>query len=158
MAFPDNNMGVPSTNRAFTYPESGLNNTAEYQASGLPFSKYYTFVAGSIQQVEFPYVTNELYIKNDGAGTVFVGWTYVGVKATNKFSLASGESITLRMRVRDLYLSASAICTASVTAALTTIKKKQFPVLTGSLASADGWSTYVTSSGNRPGFGYDGIG
>lgn len=158
MNFPANTMGVPTSNRGFQYPESGLNNVGEYMASGMPYSNYLTFTAGSVQHVEFPYVTNELYLKNDGAGTVFVGWTRNGVEGTNKFSLASGESVTLRIRVKDLYLSASTICTASVTAALTQIKKKQFPVLTGSLASADGWSAYLTSSGDRPGFGYDGLG
>jgi hypothetical protein len=158
MVYPTNNQGIPSTNRAFTYQAGGLNSVGEYMASGLPFSEFLTFVAGSVQQVQFPYVTSELYLKNEGAGDLFVGWTEIGVEGNNKYRLASGESVTFRIRVKDLYLSASAICTGSVTAALTQITKDQFPILTGSLASADGWAAFVTSSGNRPGFGYDGIG
>ncbi len=159
MPYPPNNMGVPSSNRHFQYQAGGLNNVGEYLASGLPYSDYISFVAGSVQQVQFPYVTSELYLKNDGAGVLFVGWTKSGVEGSNKYSLASGESVTLKIRIKDLYLSASAACSASITAALTQITKDQFPILTGSLADPNsGWAGYVTGSGPRPGFGYDGLG
>lgn len=158
MVYPANNQGIPTTNRAFNYQAGGLNSVGEYMASGLPYSQYVTFVAGSVQQIQFPYVTSELYLKNEGAGDLFFGWTQSGVEGTNKHRLASGESVTFRVRVKDLYLSASAVCTGSISAALTQITKDQFPILTGSLASDNGWAAFVTSSGNRPGFGYDGLG
>jgi hypothetical protein len=158
MVYPANNMGVPTTNRSFAYSAGGLNSVGEYMASGLPFSEYIIFNAGSLEHVQFPYVSSEIYLKNDGDGDLFVGWTKSGVEGTNKYRLVSGESVTFRIRIKDLYLSASAICTGSITAALTQITKDQFPVLTGSLASENGWAAFVTGSGPKPGFGYDGIG
>jgi len=150
--------GVPTSNRGFQYPESGLNNTMEYMASGLPYSKHLTITTGSVQQVQFPYVTNELYLKNDGAGSLAVGWTENGVLGDNKYVMASGESVTLRVRVKSLFLVAeSGSCATNVTAGLTMIRKYKMPVLTGSQAGPDGCCAYITGS-NDPVFGYDGLG
>lgn len=149
----------PNNNRGFQYPQSGPNNAAEYAASGLPFSQEVTASNTSSTRVDFPFLSSELYIKNNGNNDLAIGWTDNGVRQANRHILHASESAEFRIRVKTVYLFApSGSTTANVTAALTMISKKNFPVLTGSAAHPQtGEFGFVTGSLQLQG-GYDGIG
>jgi len=150
--------GVPETNRGFQYPASGLNNTAEYMASGLPYSSGVLITAGAASRVDFPFVTSEIYITNSGSAAAF-GWTANGVLGTNRHVLAANSSIALRIRVNTIYFtSLGAAGSLSLTAALTTIPFRSYPKLTGSNADpVTGEPLFLSASVDRS-YGYGGLG
>lgn len=132
----------------FNYPQSGLNNVAEYQASGLPFVTQ-SVASTTITSVEFPYVTNFFTVKNVSAQAVEVGFTTDGLQGSNKFTVLPSSSITFDIRCRTLFLRAGASATYELVAGLTTIPRERFPFLTQSLHF---------NSGSLEGvFGYPGI-
>ena len=158
-----NQAGSPTANVAHQPGYSGPANAAEYTASGVPFSEQVIAPSGSATTaiVDFPFITSEIYVKNDGLGDIAFGWTNFGtLNTTNRHVLKPAEAISMRIRAKTLYVtgvsgSASAV---SVTAALTVIPAKSFPVLTGSLANpADGLPLYITGTLEMR-WGYNGVG
>jgi hypothetical protein len=123
----------------FQPPGGGLNNTAEYMTSGLPWVSASVLSSGSVWQIEFPYVTNHLRIHLDGGNnaTLAFGFTRSGSLGSNKNFLTAtsttSDTFSEHIRVKTLYIVAhSNNVTASVFAGLTTIPTKNFPTLTGS--------------------------
>lgn len=155
-----NQAGAPTSTVGHQPGYSGNNNAAEYTASGVPFSEQFTVTSSSVVSTSFPFITSELYIKNDGSADIAFGWTENGVLLTNRHTLKSAESVTLRIRTTRLYVTAVAAGTGSVnvTAALTVIPAKSFPLLTGSLANAvTGLPVYITGALEMR-WGYNGVG
>jgi hypothetical protein len=152
--------GTPTTVRGYQPPQAGANSAAEYMASGLPYSKEVVAGTTTPDQTDFPFVTNEIYIKNRGPGPIDFGWTSNGVKTgTNRHRLFVSESVTLRVRVKSIFfLGVSGSATADLTAALTMIKKVNFSVLTGSAANPDTGGFGFSSGSTESIWGYDGIG
>lgn len=152
--------GGPVNNPKFQEAYSGLNNVSEYMASGVPFSEEVVAPSGSAASVRFPFVTSELYLKNLGSSSMYVGWTENGVLGTNRYTLAAGEQATFRIRIRDLYCTSDSGDTLGVTAALTTIPGRYYPTLTGSLADPNtGMPMHITGTLTPPnGWGYNGLG
>ncbi len=152
--------GSPDSNRGFQPPRSGPNNVAEYMASGLPFSQEVAVSASTeVNQIDFPFVTSEIYVKNRGAGPLAVGWTANGVLGNNKHTLLQDEAVTFRVRVKSLFMtSTSGSGTADVTAAMTQISHLIVPVATGSAAHpVTGEFGFDSGSLDRV-WGWDGIG
>ena len=152
--------GSPDSNRGFQPPRSGPNNVAEYMASGLPFSQQVAVSASTdFNQIDFPFVTSEIYVKNRGSGPLAVGWTANGVRADNKHTLLQDEAITFRVRVKSIFLTGvSGAGIADVTAAMTQISHLIVPVATGSAADpVTGEFGFVSTSLDRI-WGWDGIG
>lgn len=123
----------------FQPPASGLSNTAEYMASGLPWVSSSTIPSGSTWAIEFPYVTNHLLIHNASStsSTLAIGFSLSGSRGTNRFLIDSAtqidESFDQHVRITKIYLTATTNnVTASVFAGLTTIPAKYFPTLTAS--------------------------
>jgi hypothetical protein len=161
-----NQAGSPTSNVAHQPGYSGPMNAAEYTASGVPFSEQVTAPSGAIgaettAAVNFPFITSELYVKNDGLGEVAFGWTNFGtLNSTNRHVLKPAEAISMRIRCKTLYVTSvsGSASDVSVTAALTIIPAKSFPVLTGSLADATtGLPVYVTGTLEMR-WGYNGVG
>lgn len=123
-------------NTSFNYPASGLNNTAEYIASGLPWATA-SVVTTSSFNVTFPFVTNELVITNSGSLPLRVGFTSNGVNGSNYLTVLAGQTTRLDVRLTKLYLRAdtSGSVTFSMFAGLTQIPARSMPVLTASYAS-----------------------
>jgi hypothetical protein len=145
----------------FQPPASGLSNTAEYMASGLPWVSSSAIPSGSTWAIEFPYVTNHLSVLNAGssASTLGIGFTLSGSQNTNRVLLNSSTTVQGRfsehLRVTKLYLTAvTNNVTASVFAGLTTIPAKHFPTLTGSAPVAYD----PTGSVYENNLSYDGLG
>lgn len=127
----------------FQPPGGGLNNTAEYMTSGLPWVSSSAISSGSTWEIEFPYVTNNLTIHNAGtvASSLAVGFTLSGSRGTNRFLLDStttfSDTFDQHVRVARVFIHAlTNNVTASVFAALTTIPTRHFPTLTSSVPVA----------------------
>jgi hypothetical protein len=123
----------------FQPPGGGLNNTAEYMTSGLPWVSSSFLSSGSIWKIEFPYVTNHLRVQLHGGNNTSLafGFTLSGVLNYNSMILNATsqgvDSFSEHVRVKTLYVvGRSNNITASVFAGLTTIPTKNFPTLTGS--------------------------
>ncbi len=117
---------------AFNYPNSGLNNVAEYMASGLPWVTSSTVTDTPIR-IDFPMVTNQITFKANG-GTIRFGFTRLGVNGSNFFTLTPSSSITMDIRVKQVWIRSSPVGTGSyeIFAGLTGIPWKGMPVLTAS--------------------------
>lgn len=123
----------------FQYPSSGLSNTAEYMASGLPWVSSSAIPSGSTWKIELPFVSNHLTVQNVGtaASSLGIGFSLSGSQGSNKFILASNATFqnqfSHHIRVTTIYITAiTANVTASVFAGLTTILPRNYPTLTGS--------------------------
>lgn len=147
---PSNKGRSPS----FNYPGGGLNNPMEYMVSGLPFVTRSTVDGNSVQQINFPFVTNFFTIKNTTSGTLSVGFTENGVNGSNRFTLAENESFSADIRAKSIFVKSenSNSNTFELIAGMTQIPKKNFPVLTGSAAGFDS-----TATGSFE-YGFNGIG
>lgn len=140
----------------FQYPSSGQNNVAEYQASGLPFVTHSQVVAGTVNQVSFPFVTNFISVKNNTDGILRVGFTQNGVLGSNYFSLPVSGSFEGRIRVTDLFIAAEAgTLQYEVLAGLTSVVRNNFFILTGSYT---GFSGSLSDEVNPRFYGYNGLG
>jgi len=124
----------------FQPPASGLSNTAEYMASGLPWVSSSVIPSGSTWRIDFPMVTSNLTIHNAGSAgssTMAVSFTLSGAQGSNRFLLTNNTNVAdtfeEHVRVKTVFITAlTNFVTASVYAGLTTIQPKYYPVLTGS--------------------------
>lgn len=130
----------------FSNPKSGLNLVAEYQSSALPFVTSSTAPAsGSPVRISFPKISRSVTISNrDSAvsASLSFGFTRAGVVSTNnKYILNGGQSVTLELRVKEIWLQGEVTTPAySLCAGLTNIDASLMPVLTGTLPDATaGW-------------------
>ncbi|MFA6049784.1 MAG: hypothetical protein WC761_01185 [Candidatus Paceibacterota bacterium] len=138
---------------SFNYPASGLNNVAEYMASGLPFATQSITVVSQACRVDFPFVTKFFTVKNNGPGTIAIGFTELGTLGTNRFSLPPSGAYQGDLRIKTVYITtiSGAQSGFECIAGLTQILIRGFPTLTGSGA---GYQPYNTD----PVYGYDGLG
>lgn len=152
MTVPPN---VNQGHESFQYPPPGPSSVLEYQASGLPFVTQSVVVTGSVTQLQFPFVTKFIFVKNNSGGTLGFGFTSLGAQGSNKITLAPSGTWTGDIRVMDLFLTVSAggNTTYEVLAGLTQIPRRNFFVLTGSLTYFSGTVAQQTAVGNK-GFGY----
>lgn len=107
----------------------------EYSSSALPYVVSATApAAGSPVEYRFPKVTRFISITNRDSTTMSFGFTRNGVIGSNKFILLPSQSLTLELRIRDLWIQGeSGTPTYSMCAGLTNIDRINMPVLTGSL-------------------------
>jgi hypothetical protein len=124
----------------------GLNNAAEFTASGLPWVLSGT-VSNSVVKYSFPKVTKDIVIINNNTTAtqrLRVGFTENGVNGVGNayyILINGGSNITLNVRVKELYLlrDGGNDISTSVCANLTTIDAMMMPVLTGSLGGTTYW-------------------
>lgn len=84
---------------------SGFNNTAEYQASGIPWVT--SSVVNGLEHFAFKTVSRSVTVKNVSGSTLSVAFTENGLNTGHYFQLISGESLSEDLRVTDLWLSGS---------------------------------------------------
>jgi hypothetical protein len=130
-------------------PRSGAGFVSEYQISALPYVTSSTATSGTLTQIDFPYITSFLGIRNTAAsGSLIVGFSRNGTLGTNRLTVDTSGSFGADYRIKSLFVSAT---TGSVsyelTAGLTLVQTRDFPILTGSLPANPTGS-----------FAYDGIG
>ena len=140
------------------YAKSHHGNAAEYQVSGIPFvtSSAVTEVTSpaSAIQVRFPYVTQWFEVSSIGYGGLKVGFSENGVLSNpnaNYFIVSSGSlstkasttsisatSVRFDVRCKEIWISGLSSndpakdAGFTVMAALTNVKSRDFPTLTGS--------------------------
>ena len=110
------------------WPEPGYNHTPAYQISGLPFVTSSTAAAGSPIRIGFPFVTKFITVGATGGATTFA-FTANGLAGTNKYTVASGQSVTFEFRVKEMWVTGS---TFSIAAGMTGIVTASIPTLTSS--------------------------
>lgn len=115
----------------FQYKNSGINNVAEYMASGSPFLLYVS-ASATPTKVEFPSVVNEMVFTAEA--DAYVGFSESGVAGDNKFLIPTGVPVTLRLRATDIYIVSAGVSAAVyVAAGLTSISRKSYPDISGSV-------------------------
>lgn len=152
MTIPPNSLQGHET---FQYYKAGQASVLEYMASGLPYATQSTAAAGTPSKTEFPFVTKFFTIKNNGPGSINIGFTQNGVLGTNYFTLPESGSFSGDIRIIDLFVDAqSGTGSYEIVAGLTGILRRDFFILTGSFVGFSGSQALF----GYKGFGYNGIG
>lgn len=114
----------------------GLGNVGSYQVSGKPFISSSIIVPASddgfVKSINFPAVTKNILVRNDGSATVRVGFSEAGTLGTvtnNYFTLTQNNSFEMEFKVTRLYLvsDSTSTSTATVIAGLTSIESGSLP-------------------------------
>ena len=115
-------------------PRPGLGHAPSYQVSSIPYvsSSYVVPPTGDEPvKVSFDRVTNFVLVKNTGSPNIQWGFSTVGVTGSvdnNFVVLATDESLSLDIRVKDIFLvSAAAVGEATIIAGLTGIERSELP-------------------------------
>lgn len=128
----------------FDNPKGGIGYATEFQSSALPFVTSSTAPSiGSPVRFDFPKVSRFIIVSNTGAGTLSFGFTRAGVvSSNNKYILSASQTITMELRVRELWLQGeSGTPTYSMCVGLTNISRDNMPVLSGTLPDGTpGWN------------------
>jgi hypothetical protein len=114
------------------YYRPGLGNVGSFQTSGIPWCSSSVNVPASgaaltAHRIDFPYVTKRIVVRNDGAASIRVGFSDIGVRGMygNKyyFTLAQNNSMELDFKVSRVYLysDTGGAGLATVVAGLTSI-------------------------------------
>ena len=131
------------------WPKGGPNLVGAYQMSGIPYVT--ASVAGEAPgagsgtpvKIELPFVSRFFQIECPDADGLRVGFSEAGTKGTltSNFIVVTGNSTSpiFELRTKDLYFLSNHNSNTSafrIIAGLTTISRKQFPALTGSIDGA----------------------
>lgn len=127
------------------WAEPGYKSVGEYQLSGIPYVTSSILGDQETRTIEFPRVTKNIIVRNANTGSsatlLAVGFTENGIQAnpaaqTNYIQLDSGESLSVELRIKDLFLSNSVsdsnLIEFEVLAGLTDITREKMITLTGS--------------------------
>lgn len=127
-------------------PQGGLGYAAEFQSSALPFvTSAIAPAVGSPVRYDFAKVSRFITLTNRDAtftNSLSFGFTYAGIVSTNhKYVLMGGQSITLELRIKSLWIQGETGTPAySLCAGLTNIDARNMPVLSGTLPDGTaGW-------------------
>lgn len=136
------------------WPQPGYNFTPAYQISGLPYALTATATNSPPYRVTFPYVTKFITIRADGA--LDIGFTANGVANANHFTMANNETLTMEVRVKEMYVKGTAVF--HIIAGLTGIPTASIPTLTGSYAFSSSDPYFTGSNAFTNVLTYEGIG
>lgn len=124
-------------------PQGGAGYAAEFQSSALPWLTSSVAPASpNPMKIGFKMVTRFINITNtDAANPLSFSVTYAGAaKATNKYILPKGQSLTLEWRITQLFIQGEGGTAAfSLAAGLTTIPIQNFFNITGSAPDGTSW-------------------
>ena len=125
---------------SINWPKAHWGATSEYQSSGWPF-----VVTGSVDgtptQVEFPFVTRWIQVKNDdNSKDLRFGFSEHGVANSNSYRLSGGTNAkaftpVLELKCASIWLRAddpTKIVPYSLIAGLTNVPAGTFPILSSS--------------------------
>jgi hypothetical protein len=124
-------------------PNGGIGYAAEFQSSALPYITSSTApAAGTPARFQFPKVTRFITVSNLGNSTMSFGFTRAGLVSTNnKYVLSGSQTVTLDLRIKDLWVQGEGGTPAySLCAGLTNIDRIKMPLLSGTLPDgSSGW-------------------
>ncbi len=128
----------------FDNPKTGIGYAAEFQSSALPWvTSSAAPASGSPVRFDFPKVTRFITVVNLGGSTLSFGFTRAGVVSTNnKYVLSGSQTVTVEVRVKNLWLQGEGGTPAfSLFAGLTNVDANNMPLLSGTLADGSpGWT------------------
>ena len=157
---------------AIKWASAGVKSVGEYQCSGVPWVSSSFVSDEETLKVEFPYVTRTIVVRNSNTGSantsrMAVGFTEHGIKAdvqnfqqptgsirggaysgNNYITLLAGESLSMELRIKDLFLSASKTDVGGLG-----IKQVQYEIIAGLTDILREAQPAITGSN-----GYDGVG
>lgn len=113
---------------------AGFSSVSEYQVSAMPWVTASTITGTKLHR--FPWVTRYFVLKNEGPGSMKVSFSETGFSTSNYFNVDTSGSLSLEVRVKELFLSGAGGTAYNLFAGLTTIKSNEAPTLsTASLPS-----------------------
>ena len=136
------------------WQEPGFNYTPAYQVSGLPYLTSSTAASGTPVYLQFPFITRTITIGATGGATTFA-FTANGLAGSNKYTVASGQSVTFEFRVKEMWITGSTFCVA---AGLTGIPTASVPTLTGSVVTSSADPYFTGSNSFLNVLTYNGVG
>ena len=100
----------------------GINNVGSFQVSGRPWA-YTAAISNSPSMIPFPEVTRWVTVKNtDSSIGMLIGFSQAGLGGTQHFALEAGASISMEVKISQLWVvAASGTPTISIVAGLTNI-------------------------------------
>lgn len=117
----------------FNNNSSGMGNVAEFQSSGWPWVTSSVAPTTTPQRIDFPYVTSEIHVRNNGSTAMAVGFTLNGTKNGNRFEIPGSSSVSWKIKTNKLFLiGLTTTVNYSLMAGLTGIEYIRYPTLTGS--------------------------
>lgn len=125
-------------------PRGGIGYAAEFQSSALPFvTSSVAPSPGSPVRFDFPKVSRFITLANLGNTTLSFGFTRNGVvTSNNKYVLSGSQTVTMELRVRELWLQGEGGTPAfSMCVGLTNVDRSNMPMLSGTLGDGitPGW-------------------
>ena len=119
------NNHTANTANPMEYLKPGLGNTSSFQSSGKPWAKTETITSGNSTSFNFSGVTKFVSVTNGNSAAgenLKVAFSELGL-GTNYFLIGPGQTVTLEVKVTDLFLApgGSWTVTASVCAGVTNI-------------------------------------
>lgn len=119
------NNHTANTANPMEYMKPGLGNTSSFQSSGKPWAKTETISSGNSTSFNFSGVTKFVSVtngNNNNSHMLRIAFSELGL-GTNYFLLGPGRTVTLEVKVTDLFLAphGSYDITASVCAGVTNI-------------------------------------
>lgn len=113
-------------------PNPGPNNVPSYQMSGIPFVVTGTTGPGGPTEINFPFVTRNVYVKSRGS-SLGVSFALSGSLSTTMFTLEDNESWQQELRTTQLFVTGvGGAIKYEIIAGLTFVKRGDFPVLSAS--------------------------
>lgn len=118
------------------HPIPGFGASVEYQVSGLPYVTSSFGLDTTGRRIDFPFVTRDITVANNGASALRVGFTQNGVNGNggdNFYVVRTASTVRLELRVKTIFVRSDTGTTdCSILAGLTTIPQYQMGLLTGS--------------------------
>lgn len=115
-------------------PKPSIGNVPEYQVSAWPWLTSSAIPANGVVEIDFPYVTSYIIIKNTTTGTTSIrfGFTPNGTLGSNYIPLGPADSFTADVKCKALWISGSFAETYTLFAGLTGIETRELVFLTAS--------------------------
>jgi hypothetical protein len=123
---------------ALNHPQQGEGYVSAYQIAATPFVTSSTVALGATREITFPQITRSITIKNLGASTTALAFSFTQAGLlpanSNYFILSGSESFSGELRTDRLFVSGNAgtVVPFSLMAGLTFIPSKMLTPITGS--------------------------
>lgn len=118
-------------------PRPGYSFAPEYQVAATAWLTSSVAVNGTATRYSFPNVTRFITVLNRDPATsssLSIGFTELGMSTYNKYVLQGNQSVTLELRIKDVWIKGEGYSPPfSMCAGLTNIDRSMMPTLTGSL-------------------------
>lgn len=116
------------SNQGYQGPKAALNHVGSYQVSGVPYASGSIVIPQTSNTIllEFPAITKEIVISNNGANPIRVGFSHFGTLGShgnnNWFTVAVNGSLTMGVKVDRIFMAGvGGASAADVFAAMTHI-------------------------------------